>query len=171
MPISLHLDANTPLELLSDLRDLFPGLGLPPMQEQPAANREPLPAENVKEVEAPRRTRRTKAEMAAEKEAAEGDKGESAPVTPETSDSSTASSSAASTDQQSDEPSKDAEQPVPDIEDLRARLKTLGATEGFGTDKVFEVLGKYGAKNASTVPEEKRAACIAEIDGILAGAK
>lgn len=60
---------------------------------------------------------------------------------------------------------------IPDIEDLRAKLKKLGATDGLGHDKVFELLGKYGAKNASTVAEDKRAALIADIDALLEGAK
>ncbi len=63
-----------------------------------------------------------------------------------------------------DEPAK-----IPDIELVRHKLKSLGSTDGLGHDKVFEVLGKYGAKNASTVPEDKRAELIAEIDGLIAG--
>lgn len=59
----------------------------------------------------------------------------------------------------------------PDLETVRAKLKSLGATEGLGHDKVFEVLGKYGAKNASTVPEGRRAEIVAEIDALIAGAK
>lgn len=58
---------------------------------------------------------------------------------------------------------------IPDIEMVRHKLKSLGSTDGLGHDKVFEVLGKYGAKNASTVPEDKRAELIAEIDGLIAG--
>jgi len=153
MTISLTIDSETPEGLMADIRTLFPS-ALPPMQEQPS--REPLPPENVKE----RKTRKPK-------EDAKADAGEPAPAAEDGSASSKESSSAPSTDPVSSEPSNDAAS-VPDIEDLRARLKTLGATEGLGHDKVFEVLGKYGAKNASTVPEAKRATCIAEIDGLLA---
>jgi hypothetical protein len=52
---------------------------------------------------------------------------------------------------------------------VRAKLKQMGATDGLGHDKVFEVLGKYKATNASGVPEGKRAELIAEIDALLAG--
>lgn len=64
---------------------------------------------------------------------------------------------------------KDEPAEIPDIELVRHKLKSLGATDGLGHDKVFEVLGKYGAKNASTVPEARRAELIAEIDGLIAG--
>ena len=63
----------------------------------------------------------------------------------------------------------DAPAEIPDIELVRHKLKSLGSTDGLGHDKVFEVLGKYGAKNASTVPEDKRTELIAEIDGLIAG--
>lgn len=65
--------------------------------------------------------------------------------------------------------SKTADQP--DLDTVRAKLKALGATDGLGHDKVFEVLGKYGAKNASTVPEDRRAELVTEIDALIAGAK
>lgn len=57
------------------------------------------------------------------------------------------------------------------LEDTQAALKRLAATDNFGHEAVFKVLGKYGAKNGATVPEDKRAALIAEIDALLAGAK
>lgn len=151
MSISLTINASCVGELHAELRNLLPGQ-LPPMQEQPRENREPLPESNVKEIEPeqiprdPPKERKPRAKKP--EEVKTEDKGESSGV--ETVDDAGSASNA-----------------IPDIEDLRARLKTLGATEGMGHDKVFEVLGKYGAKNASTVPEEKRAACIAEIDNLL----
>jgi hypothetical protein len=167
MPISLTIDAETPEGLMADIRTLFPS-ALPPMQEQPRENREPLPAENVKEIEPPKRTRKTK-----EKEDAKAPEGESdaASQSANSTASETDASKSSSTASESTGAPSPSGETIPDIEDLRARLKTLGATEGFGHDKVFEVLGKYGAKNASTVPEEKRADCIAEIDALLKGGK
>lgn len=54
------------------------------------------------------------------------------------------------------------------IDDLRAKLMALSKTDG-GHDKVFAILGKVGAKNASTVPEDKRAEVVALVDEALAG--
>lgn len=159
--------------MLSDLQRLFPslvaGTALPPMQEQPRENREPLPEPNVKEIEPSkqRKPRTPKAEPAAEEVKTE-DKGEST-ASASTDAAKTASPSESETNTASTDSPSPTGETIPDIEDLRARLKTLGATEGFGHDKVFEVLGKYDAKNASTVPVEKRAACIAEIDDLLKG--
>lgn len=82
----------------------------------------------------------------------------------------TESDSTASSAEKSDTSASSASS-IPDLDTVRAKLKALGATDGLGHDKVFEVLGKYGAKNASTVPEDKRAELIAEIDTLLAGAK
>lgn len=58
---------------------------------------------------------------------------------------------------------------VPDIEAVRASLKALGSAENHGTDAVFALLEQYGAKNASTVPEDKRADLIAAINQKLEG--
>lgn len=65
---------------------------------------------------------------------------------------------------------KEPEKPVvPDIEAVRASLKALGSAENHGTDAVFALLEQYGAKNASTVPEDKRADLIAAINQKLEG--
>lgn len=173
MPISLTINSDTPDGLLADIRTLFPS-ALPPMQEQPV--REPAPmrgaptADPTADPKPERKTRTKKTEELPPEsvkpvEAKTEASGEQR--APDTSASEQVSTDASSKSSEKS-PSSDA---IPDIEDLRARLKTLGATEGFGTDKVFEVLGRYGAKNASTVPEEKRAACIAEIDELLKGGK
>ncbi|TWA89545.1 hypothetical protein [Bradyrhizobium stylosanthis] len=171
MPISMTFSNESADGILADLQRIFPALvsggQLPPMQEQPAANREPLPESNVKEIEPKPCKSRTPKEETGKKD--------DAPSVAESSTeaaSSTATTSAAGDTGAASETTASPSDAIPDIEDLRARLKTLGATEGFGHDKVFEVLGKYGAKNASTVPEEKRADCIEEIDELLkAGAK
>lgn len=162
--ISVTFNAETPDALLSDLQRIFPhllaGTPLPPMAEQP--NRDPAPAEPAK------RTRKTKEEKEAAGEPASG--GSQTTSNPDAegsqSNGSTASSTAASTEPPS--PSG-ATAEVPDIELVRAKLKQLGATDGLGHDKVFEVLGRYKATNASSVPTEKRAELIAEIDALLAG--
>lgn len=174
MPISLTVSNESADLVLADLQRLFPslvaGTQLPPMQEQPRENREPLPESNVKEIEpAPvntRGTRRTKP-----KEDAKAPEGEPSSENTTTKEEKPAAVEQSTEDDSSKSPSAPDTSTVPDIDDLRARLKTLGATEGFGHDKVFEVLGKYDAKNASTVPETKRAACIAEIDEMLKGSK
>lgn len=49
------------------------------------------------------------------------------------------------------------------IDDLRAKLMALSKTDG-GHDTVFGILGKFGAKNASTVPEDKRGEVVALVD-------
>ncbi len=51
---------------------------------------------------------------------------------------------------------------VPPIEDVRAALMKLAKEKG--DDDVWNMLEKYKAKSASTVPEAKRAELIAEID-------
>jgi hypothetical protein len=53
---------------------------------------------------------------------------------------------------------------TPDVDAVRAKLKELGAVSH---EKVFEVLSKFGAKNASTVPPEKRAEVIAAVEAEL----
>lgn len=53
---------------------------------------------------------------------------------------------------------------TPSVEELREKLKALGAVSH---ELVFELLGKHGAKNASTVPPEKRAEVIAAVDAKL----
>jgi hypothetical protein len=64
--------------------------------------------------------------------------------------------------EQKPEPAK-----APDIEAVREKLKAMGAK--LGTDAVFELLGKFAAKKASDVPDDKRAALIADIDAQLEG--
>jgi len=59
---------------------------------------------------------------------------------------------------------------IPNIDEVRNMLKTVGATDGLGHDKVFEVLGKYNAKNASGIPEDKRQAVIDDCKALLDGA-
>lgn len=49
---------------------------------------------------------------------------------------------------------------VPPIDDVRAALKALGTAKG--EDPVFELLGRFKARNASTVAEGDRAAVITE---------
>lgn len=163
MTISFHLECATADEVLHDLQRLFPHLmsgatpGLPPMQEQP--KREPEPVKSGEIIEpAPKKTRGKKDK---EPETIEAAPLPDASTVVDTPSASTPSEAETSTTSASSAPS------VPELDDVRAKLKTLGATDGLGHDKVFELLGKYGAKNASTVPEDKRAALIAEIDELL----
>lgn len=147
-------------EVLSDLQRLMPallnGTPLPPMQEQPARDPEPVKPRSKKKDElaplvkdaATSSTATDPNDAANAKETASSDASK-----PEVSSGSVSTAS-----------------PV-DLDDVRAKLKTLGATDGLGHDKVFELLGKYGAKNASTVPEDKRADLIADIDAALASVK
>lgn len=53
------------------------------------------------------------------------------------------------------------------IEDLRGKLKALGEKKGH--DAVFKLLEDFGAKNASSVPAEKYADVVAQIDKTLEG--
>lgn len=142
--ISVTFNNETADGMIADLQRIFPsllaGAGLPPMAEQPS--REPAPAEPKE-----RKPRAKKDD--APKEEAKADAGESS---------------------ETGNPPPDGPSEVPDIEVVRAKLKQMGATDGLGHDKVFEVLGKYKATNASSVPTEKRADLIAEIDTLLAGA-
>jgi hypothetical protein len=77
------------------------------------------------------------------------------------------SDAAASSTEVEQAPEGELKTEIPDIEAVRHALKTLGAADGFGHDKVFEVLGEYKATNASTVPEARRAELIAEIEAML----
>ncbi|MBO4228047.1 hypothetical protein [Bradyrhizobium neotropicale] len=182
MPIEMTLRGASADEFLSELRGVLPalvaGTSLPPMQEQPKENREPAPAEPKQRKPRGASAKDAAAEKVVEadgtvtkdREAGEAKSGEpsadtAAPGEKEASEAATSTSAPAVSEQAKAEE-------IPDIEDVRARLKKLGATDGFGHDKVFEVLGRYGATNASSVPTEKRAALIAEIDELLAkGAK
>lgn len=61
---------------------------------------------------------------------------------------------------------KDEAAPVPPIDEVRAALKKLASNKG--DDEVFKLLGEFKAKNASAVPEEKRAEVIAKVDELCA---
>lgn len=157
MSISLTIDADSYDDLISDIRRVMSGgAGLPPMQEQPKGNRDPAPVNDNPKPRKPRgaKTEDHTKEVKDESAAGESSASASTDVATET-DVSTASSTAE----------------IPDIENVRAILKRLGATDGFGHDKVFEVLGKYKATNASSVPEARRAELIAEIEALLKGGK
>ena len=54
---------------------------------------------------------------------------------------------------------------APSLDDLRAMLQKLGAEKSH--DAVYEVLGEFGVKKASEVPEGKRAEVIEKVVGIL----
>lgn len=170
MSINFTISTNTVEEAIADMKALsaaFNGPGLPPMQEQPLREpvtgpiREPAPPVNDNPALKERKPR-------AKKEEAKADAAEPDAATSDTASGSTSSvadgSSATSADTQST-----AE--IPDIENVRAILKRLGAADGFGHDKVFDVLGKYKATNASSVPEARRAELIAEIEAMLKDGK
>lgn len=107
-----------------------------------ASAEQPAPLEG--DIIPPARKRRTKAEMEA---AAAAEAAKSTAVV-----ENTASEPAA----------------VPDIKDVRDALKALASAKG--EDAVFKLLEKFNSKNASGLPEDKRAAMIAEA-GELAGAQ
>lgn len=157
------ISANTAEEAIAEMKLLAAALGggLPPMQEQPI--REPAPPvnDNVTTTNTARpgdkpgsRTRKKDAATSAEASSTET----TSPTEAKSADADTGAAATAS-------PSE-----IPDIELVRAKLKQMGATDGLGHDKVFEVLGRYKATNASTVPEARRAELIAEIDELLKGA-
>lgn len=162
--LDLHFSGSAD-EVIADMKKIMPaliaGTPLPPMQEQP--NRDVIVTNTPRSGDKPgSRTRTKKTEEDAKPDA--GESNSASQSSKENSDSETIGGEAGgSTNTSWTE--------IPDIEALRASLKKLGATDGFGADKVFEVLGKYGAKNASTVPEDKRAEVIKAIDDMLAGAK
>lgn len=56
---------------------------------------------------------------------------------------------------------------MPPIEDVRAALQSLAKSKG--DDAVWELLSEYKAKNASTIPEEKRAEVIEKIRAQVEG--
>ena len=158
MAINFTISHDTVEQAIADMKTLAFALGggLPPMQEQPKENRDPAPAEPPKE-------RKPRARKADDKEEAKAEAGEQ-----------TASGSTDATSASTENPSPGGETTkaeIPDIEAVRHALKTLGAADGFGHDKVFEVLGRYKATNASTVPEDRRAELIAEIEALLKGGK
>ena len=163
MPITLSVTHDTAGGVIAEVKELLGLNGLPPMQEQPKDDPQPQKTRTRKgkEAEAPK-----EADTAGE--SAVGGANSATDASASTASQTTSGTASASTETQS---GGGATSEVPNIDDLRASLKKLGATDGFGADKVFEVLGKYGAKNASTVPEDKRAEVIKAIDDMLAGAK
>jgi hypothetical protein len=162
MTVSINVTADSSALVLAELQALFPSL-----VTGKAATPE---ATTTVEPKVSTRGSRKKTEEA---KADAGESGQSSGAEPSSSDTD-AKTSSSETGQSSSAPTDSATQSptsseVPDIEVVRAKLKQLGATEGLGHDKVFEVLGKYSAKNASTVPEGRRAELVAEIDGLIAG--
>lgn len=165
----INIDGETTEDAIAEFKRVFSGLCSGESSYPTAANealKNAAAADDVKtgdilEPEKPKPARKKK-----DKEPATVDNAPLADAsTADNPQPSTQSEPEGSSESASDAPS------APDIEDVRSKLKKLGATDGLGHDKVFEVLGRYGAKNASTVPEDKRAALIAEIDELLAGAK
>jgi hypothetical protein len=162
----INIDGETADDAIAEFRKVFGALSAPvgvvaagPLVTAEATGAAPKDGEVIQ----PKKTRKSKADKEAESTAPLAD-ASSAGMTESASTSSTAESSDTSASTASSED-------VPDLDTVRTKLKKLGATDGLGHDKVFEVLGKYGAQNASTVPEDKRAAVIAEIDELLAGTK
>lgn len=54
----------------------------------------------------------------------------------------------------------------PSVGDVREKLMALSKSKG--DDVVWELLGEFGVKKASDIPDDKRAEVIAKIDGLLA---
>lgn len=164
MSITLTFQSQTAEEALRDFRIIMDALvkgdPLPPMQEQPnREHREPVQQEVIDPPAKKTRARKDKEPVQIDIEQSIA---EAPPL---------AAAPAEATDGPSSEPdasSPSAPAAAPDIETVRAKLKALGATDGLGHDAVFDLLGKYGAKNASTVPEDKRAEVIAKIDALMA---
>lgn len=138
--LDLHFSGSAD-EVIADMKKIMPAL----------IAGTPLPPmqEQPKDDPQPQKTRQRKAKEAEEKQPDPTPAAESTAVEAATEVASTSAE-------------------ISDIEDLRAALKKLGATDGHGSDAVFKLLGEYGAKNASTVPEAKRAEVIGKINGMLA---
>lgn len=175
MSITVTFANDTADGILSDLQRIFPalvaGTPLPPMQDQPVREPATAPKEPT-EVIPPKKTRGAAAKLAAADkvidETGEVVKDRDAPLA-DAPAAETRSSSASSEGEASSSASTAAS--VVDLDTLRAKLKQVGATDGLGHDKVFEILGKYGVKTASTVPEDKRADVVADLDAALAEVK
>lgn len=171
----ISIDGETTEDAIAEFKRVFNGLCSGESSYPTAANealKNAAAGDDVKtgeiiEPEKPKTTRKKK-----DKEPVTIDNDAKAETDP-LADASTADSQPSSTSSEPETSSESASNApsVPDIEAVRAVLKKLGATDGLGTEKVFELLGKYGAKNASTVPEDKRAELIAEIEELLKGAK
>lgn len=142
--INLHIEASDHFDLHAKLKGILYGLAREPalaIEEKPVVTiGNNAEASGQVTVEPVKRTRKPKADAPAE-------------TKPEP------------------EPEVKAEEPKahPDIEALRDALKRLASAEGHGADAVFELLGQYGVKNASTLPEDKRAEVIAKINEKLGG--
>ena len=168
----INVDGETAQHAIDELRQVFGALMAGQTFTPTAANealKQAAAADDVKTgeiIEPEKKTRKSKKDK--EPETIDG-KAE-APLADASTAGKTPSGSTSSEQDNSTTSASDASS-VPDIDAVRTALKTLGATDGLGTDKVFELLGKYGAKNASTVPEDKRAELIAEIEELLKGAK
>jgi hypothetical protein len=167
MTVSINVTADSSALVLAELQALFPALA--------TGRADPMATTAIATTTAvePKVSTRGSRKKTEEAKADAGESGQSSGAEPsssntdaKTSSSETGQSSSAPTDSATQSPTSSE---VPDIEVVRAKLKQLGATEGLGHDKVFEVLGKYSAKNASTVPEGRRAELVAEIDGLIAG--
>ena len=169
----INVDGETAQHAIDELRQVFGAL----MAGQPftptAANealKQAAAADDVKHGEIIEPEKKTTRKSKKDKEPETIDGKAEAPLSDASTAGKTPSASTSSEQDNSTTSASDASS-VPDIDAVRTALKTLGATDGLGTDKVFELLGKYGAKNASTVPEDKRAELIAEIEELLKGAK
>lgn len=176
--ISMTFQNETADAVLDDLRRIFPhlvaGTSLP--KEAAPVTLTAVQAPEVAVVEEkPEPTPRTRKkkddkESSGTSALASSEGGTEAPLSDAASAEMKPSASTASAEEKSAASASDAAS-VPALDDVRAQLQKLGATEGLGHDKVFETLAKYGAKNASTVPEDKRAALITEIDSLLSEVK
>lgn len=184
--ISMTFQNETADAVLDDLRRIFPhlvaGTSLP--KEAAPVTLTAVEAPEVAVVEEkPEPTPRTRKkkddkESSGTSAPASSEGGTEAPLSDAASAETKPSASTASAEEKSTASASDAAS-VPDIEDVRAKLKTLGATDGYGHDKVFEVLAHYKnkedpkavAKSASTMRPADYAALITEIDALLAEVK
>jgi hypothetical protein len=167
MTVSVNVTAESSALVLAELQALFPALATG--RADPMATTAIATTTAVEPKVSTRGSRKKAEDAKADAGEQTGTTMESPTVSPGTTESSTSGASetaSSATDSATQSPTSSE---VPDIEVVRAKLKQLGATEGLGHDKVFEVLGKYSAKNASTVPEARRAELVAEIDGLIAG--
>lgn len=165
MSIHLNIEGESAHQVLEEMRTLMAALtGSAPV---PQTTDTPFAQAKTGEIIDPA-PKKTRAKKDKEPETIEGKV--EAPLSGASSAEKTESASTSSTTEKS-EASASTAASVPDLDEVRAKLKALGATNGLGHAAVFELLGKYGAKNASTVPEDKRAEVIAKIDELIAGVK
>lgn len=154
MPITLTITADTPTDFFHQLagavgsmRAVGGGGAQQTTQGPPAAAPKGETAKPIDgEIIPPKADTKTTTRKPRETKKADEPKGETAP------EPKTETAEAGTVESQVD---------IPPVDDVRAALKKLASEKG--DDAVFGLLKDFKAKNASTVPEDKRAELIAKV--------